>query len=121
MPFSPAVDHAKLVLAPNLALLGIGLDVSWTRRGFMPEGGGVVEALLDVPETLTPLDLAGSDAAPASIEGVVYGRGETRAIADRLRDALDRGVSDAFPNIEISVTVDDGCRWGTLAARVFLR
>ena len=38
--FSPAADHAALVLAPMLARMGVSLDVAVARRGFMPEGGG---------------------------------------------------------------------------------
>ena len=40
VPFSPGLDHARLVLAPNLKLMGVNLDVNCVKRGFMPEGGG---------------------------------------------------------------------------------
>lgn len=104
VPFSPGLDHARLVLAPNLKLMGIRLDVACIKRGFMPEGGGVLEATVAC-ETITPLVLDGTSASPERIDGVVFGRGD-RATADRLRSFLSQKVSQAFPGCLVILRVD---------------
>jgi len=109
--FSPAADHAKLVLAPNLALMGVGLSVDVARRGFHPEGGGELLVAVDAPDALRPLRLEEAEATAVKVVGVVCGRGELPATAERLVDALRSILERRFPGAAIDVALDPKSRW----------
>ena len=109
--FSPAADHAKLVLAPNLALMGVRLDVDVARRGFHPEGGGELLVAVDAPDALRPLELGVAEATAVKVVGVVCGRGELPATAERLVDALRSKLERRFPGAAVDVALDPKSRW----------
>ena len=109
--FSPAADHAKLVLAPNLALMGVGLSVDVARRGFHPEGGGELLVAVDAPDALRPLRLEEAEATAVKVVGVVCGRGELPATAARLVDALRSKLERRFPGAAVDVALDPKSRW----------
>ena len=109
--FSPAADHAKLVLAPNLALMGVGLSVDVARRGFHPEGGGELLVAVDAPDALRPLRLEEAEATAVKVVGVVCGRGELPATAERLVDALRSKLERRFPGAAVDVALDPKSRW----------
>lgn len=109
--FSPAADHAKLVLAPNLALMGVRLDVDVARRGFHPEGGGELLVAVDAPDALRPLRLEEAEATAVKVVGVVCGRGELPATAERLVDALRSILERRFPGAAVDVALDPKSRW----------
>lgn len=109
--FSPAADHAKLVLAPNLALMGVGLSVDVARRGFHPEGGGELLVAVDAPDALRPLRLEEAEATAVKVVGVVCGRGELPATAERLVDALRSILERRFPGAAVDVALDPKSRW----------
>ena len=109
--FSPAADHAKLVLAPNLALMGVGLSVDVARRGFHPEGGGELLVAVDAPDALRPLELGVAEATAVKVVGVVCGRGELPATAERLVDVLRSKLERRFPGAAVDVALDPKSRW----------
>ena len=109
--FSPAADHAKLVLAPNLALMGVRLDVDVARRGFHPEGGGELLVAVDAPDALRPLELGVAEATAVNVVGVICGRGELPATAERLVDALRSKLERRFPGAAVDVALDPKSRW----------
>ena len=104
VPFSPGLDHARLVLAPNLKLMGVNLEVNCVKRGFMPEGGGTLEATIS-SDGIKPIVLDSAEASPERIDGVVFGRGDAES-GNRLRAALSQGLSRAFPGCLVVVRVD---------------
>ncbi|CAH0364684.1 unnamed protein product [Pelagomonas calceolata] len=104
VPFSPGLDHARLVLAPNLKLMGVNLDVTCVKRGFMPEGGGTLEATIS-SDGIKPIVLDATEASPERIDGVVFGRGDENG-GNRLRAALSSSLSRAFPGCLVIVRVE---------------
>ena len=56
-PLAPPIDYLQEVLLPILAKLGFKGSVELVRRGFYPQGGGIVRALVEPIRTLSPIVL----------------------------------------------------------------
>ena len=92
---SPNIDHVKLVLAPNLALLGLELEVDVLRRGWFPVGGG--EAILRTRKTSsTDVDLSAAEATPLWITGVVAFSNVPMEKIESLKEALEAELERVF-------------------------
>lgn len=113
--YSPSIDHLELVLAPNLALFGVDLQVHCERRGFYPEGGGRVKVTVQRMPSSEPPDLSSNHAEPVRLVGVVCGRGGTRERADRVASLVSKRARRAF-GLEPVVNVDDACTWDAAEA-----
>ncbi len=55
--WAPPIDTYHQVLFPLMNRMGIKVDAEILERGFFPEGGGRVSALLDPVKKISPLDL----------------------------------------------------------------
>ena len=64
-------------------------------KGFMPEGGGTLEATIS-SDGIKPIVLDATEASPERIDGVVFGRGDAES-GNRFRAALSKELSEAFP------------------------
>jgi len=58
VPWSPTVDYFCCVVREAFASVGIHFDVTSSRRGYYPRGGGKVSATIHPCRSLEPLDLA---------------------------------------------------------------
>ena len=103
VPFSPGLDHARLVLAPNLKLMGVNLEVKCVKRGFMPEGVWTLEATIS-SDGIKPIVLDATEASPERIDGVVFGRGDENG-GNRLSGSIKQ-LSEAVSRCLVIVRVD---------------
>ncbi|UCF07459.1 MAG: RNA 3'-terminal phosphate cyclase [Thermoplasmata archaeon] len=55
--WSPPVDYLRFVFAPILHTMGATVSIATVRRGHYPKGGGVVKAIVNPVEKLSPLTL----------------------------------------------------------------
>ena len=91
------------VLAPNLKLMGVNLEVNCVKRGFMPEGGGTLEATIS-SDGIKPIVLDATEASPERIDGVVFGRGDAES-GNRLRAAFQNSSAEPSP------AASSSCAW----------
>lgn len=59
--WSPTMDYFRQVVIPFYELLGIGVNLEISRRGFYPNGGGRVNCVIRPPARITPINLKHKD------------------------------------------------------------
>ena len=57
VPWSPTFDYFRDVVRQAFAAIGIRFEVSATKRGYYPRGGGKVNASIEPSKSVVPLDL----------------------------------------------------------------
>ncbi len=116
--WSPTMDYLRLVKLPCLRSHGHDIDVTVTRRGFYPNGGGQA-SLRVAPAQPTPFDLR----TRGRVEGVhLYSRAtsdlEDRAVATRQVESAAATLDDVdVTHIEVQPDcVDADCTGSSLLA-----
>lgn len=56
-PLAPQVDFLSEIFLPTIAKMGVEVEFFLKRRGFYPEGGGIIEVSLSPLKALSPLHL----------------------------------------------------------------
>lgn len=90
VPWSPPIDYVRMVMSPLLQLMGADVDISVEQRGFYPEGGGEITAMVS-PCGLRGLDLS-SRGNLRAIEGSIACRNLPEHVVERARDAAVKGL-----------------------------
>jgi len=85
VPFSPSFHYLLHQWAPLMRRVGIDVELTLTRAGYYPEGGGEIRAKILPSSSLRPLIL-GPRGKLERLEGVSAVSGLPRSIADRQRN-----------------------------------
>ena len=64
VPWSPTFDYFSQIVREAFGLIGARFDVTVSRRGYYPRGGGRVTATIEPCESLLPLDLTARPTIP---------------------------------------------------------
>jgi len=84
-PLAPPYEFIESAYAPLIRRMGVGLELTLDKPGFMPAGGGRVIARVDPPRSLKPLELLE--------RGRVVGRKASAWVAHVPRDIADRELA----------------------------
>ncbi|WP_291766713.1 RNA 3'-terminal phosphate cyclase [Caldivirga sp. UBA161] len=57
VPKAPPIDYVRFVLAHNLSLMGVGINLELIRRGHYPRGGGRVRVTVKPTSRLKPINI----------------------------------------------------------------
>lgn len=121
---APHVDYLKRVLCPNLALLGLGVEVGVEKHGFFPKGGGEIRVTCAKPDErmLKAVDLT-TRGVVGAVRGVVVVAGRFReregeAVAKAAKGVLRKRLGIASGEIEIAVQIvpAEECMRGTVCS-----
>ena len=87
--WSPPFEYFSMVLLPTLKRMGFEGEVKLVRRGFYPEGGGVVSGKFNPVKKLNPIDFT-SQAEVKHIRGIAYSCRLPKHINERMISAAKR-------------------------------
>jgi RNA 3'-phosphate cyclase len=85
--WSPPIDFYQRLLFPKLADLGFQAQIIEMRRGFYPEGGGVVEARFQAPRAVSPM-LLSERGRLLEVEGVCFSQNLPEHVCQRIIHAV---------------------------------
>ena len=103
---APPIDHSRNVLFPMLAKMGYDLQMPSCRRGFYPEGGGMVEVKGIGTKKISPLDLRDRGRF-LGIGGLAYAQNLPRHVADRIVVQCKKDLL-RFQPIDMRLDVSEG-------------
>jgi RNA 3'-phosphate cyclase len=89
VPFAPTIAYVERVLFPVLNQLGANLSIEVVRRGFAPEGGGQVRAVVEPGSSIRPLAPTGGQ-PKAQVQGEIAVSRIGQDVTDRVRRAMLR-------------------------------
>jgi len=92
--WSPPVEYVKEVLFPTLEKMGFKGQLETVRRGFYPEGGGLVRAGFQPVKKLKPLSFTVQDEIE-EVRGLVYSCRLPRHVGERMVRAATRKLREA--------------------------
>ncbi len=112
-PFAPAVDYLEEVLLPTVSSMGLHASLRLVRRGFYPQGGGIVVAEVDPVERLQPITLTEFQDVK-EVSGVAYSARLPCHIVERMTQSARRTLEAAsYPNVKVRLEClqpnDEGC------------
>ncbi len=88
---SPPVDYYTCVLLPHLARMGYDVDLTVTRRGFYPQGGGLVTASMAPCPAPSPLRLD-QRGELEEVGGVCFSQNLPEHVAQRMGHACRKAL-----------------------------
>ena len=93
-PWAPPIDHLQEILLPTLKRSGLKAFVELVRRGFYPQGGGVVKAWIEPIKSLKPLTLV-EFGSLRRIHGVSYSSKLPCHIVQRMSKSANRTLCNS--------------------------
>ncbi len=105
--WSPSIDYLKLVILPNLSLLGYNGSVRLERRGHYPKGGGRIIFTINPIKHLSPLVLEGKKSIK-KIYGISHSVMLPRHVAQRQANAAEKVLKNYFDQAIIDVQTCEG-------------
>jgi RNA 3'-terminal phosphate cyclase (ATP) len=87
--WSPPFEYVSMVLLPTLRRMGFEGEIQLIRRGFYPEGGGIVEGKFNPVRKLNPIDFT-SQAKVKRIRGLAYSCRLPKHINERMISAAKK-------------------------------
>jgi RNA 3'-terminal phosphate cyclase (ATP) len=107
-PMAPQVDYVINVLNPTLATMGFDYELRLVRRGFYPQGGGVVEVFTDPIGAIRPLEVFKLGSI-LGIRGVSHSRNLPAHVVERQAKAATQTCASAgYPNVAIALDAGRG-------------
>jgi len=94
VPWSPTLDYLQHVVRDAYAFAGIRFEVTASRRGYYPRGGGRVKALIEPSRSLSPLDLTTRGEVPVATLLSRCGR-LPRNVAERQLSSASKVLEDS--------------------------
>lgn len=88
---SPPVDYYRFVLTPLLARMGYDIDLEVEARGFYPQGGGLVRAVLPAAARLQPL-LLDQRGKLEEVGGTCFSQNLPEHVAQRIGHAVRKAL-----------------------------
>ncbi|KAF5403571.1 RNA terminal phosphate cyclase domain 1 [Paragonimus heterotremus] len=104
--FAPPVDYIKQVTFHYYAMMGLNCDLQIVRRGFYPQGGGLVNANVErLRAPLIPLRLLEAGSVDRiSGHAFVAGRVPIK-VAHEMKQECLRYCSESFPSVPVDIQV----------------
>lgn len=103
--FSPPMDYLINVTLPVLEKMGYEADISVVKRGFYPEGGGLVRGKIKRIEKLKPIKLIGRESLKR-IRGASIVSGLPEHIALRQKESAEKILRLKFPGADIDIATE---------------
>lgn len=92
--WSPPVNYLECVLVPLLRKFGLKVELKVLRRGFYPQGGGLVEASVQASYPLKPIEMERAGEL-REIKGISYAANLPRHVAERQAAAAREALRQA--------------------------
>ncbi|RLI24811.1 MAG: RNA 3'-phosphate cyclase [Candidatus Hecatellales archaeon] len=102
--WSPPVEYLEEVLLPTLRRMGFEGRVETVRRGFYPQGGGIVKAFFKPVHALKPLEMV-SQSRITRIRGLAYSCRLPRHVSERMAHAARRMLENAGYSLDLEMEV----------------
>lgn len=103
--FSPPMDYLINVTLPMLEKTGYEADIRVVKRGFYPEGGGLVHGEIKRIKKLKPINLIGRESLKR-ICGASIASGLPEHIAQRQKESAEKFLRLKFPNTDIDIATE---------------
>ena len=92
--WSPPAEYVQDILFPTLKRMGFEGSLEIVRRGFYPEGGGVIKAQFKPVKSLNPISLV-SQTSITSVKGFAYSCRLPRHVGERMIRAAKLKLEEA--------------------------
>jgi RNA 3'-phosphate cyclase len=112
--WSPPIDFYQRLLFPKLAGLGFQVQIVEMRRGFYPEGGGLVEVRFQAPRDVAPMPLS-ERGELLGVEGVCFSQNLPEHVCQRISHAVRKEMLSS--DVALTSTRTSGASTG---AGIFL-
>ncbi len=104
--WSPTIDYFRYVIIPAYRVVGIDCKVDVVRRGFYPQGGGIVKVQINPSKNLLPLYKISKESHPPSAISICSNL--PRTVAERqMSSALNRLFDQNIRWNDMKIEVED--------------